>query len=100
MMPGTQNLSLNDPSNHCDPIMQQVLGDIDIMNNGFNLEVGNSMASDPNWCKSSSMYNCSFQPQTNFLASIIPDPESLQRDPNIMTNELNHEVHDILQQFM
>ena len=100
MLPGTQSLMLNDPSSHGDPITQQVLGDIDIMNNDFNLEVGNSMASDPSGSKSSSMYSCSFLPQTNFLASIIPDSESLQRDPSIMTNELNHEVHDILQQFM
>ena len=87
--------------------MQQILGDIDIMGSDFNLEL-NSMASDPNWSKSMESATCGLSPHTNSAAcSIITEsvdhsswylPQTSHID--ICDHELNHEVHDILQQFM
>ena len=104
LMPGIQS---NDPSNPCDPIVQQMLGDIDIMDGDFNLKL-NAIASDPNWSKSMESATCDLSPHTNFAAcSIIPEsgdhcswylPQTSHTDT--CDHELNHEVHDILQQFM
>ena len=109
LMPGAQSSTFNDPSNHCDPLMQQVLGDTDIMDGEFNLELyaNDAMGSDCDWSKS---MESAYLPQchTNFAArSAIPEsggdhcswyqPKTSYSDS---INEANHEVHDILQQFM
>ena len=109
LMPGAQSLMFDDPSNHCDPIMQQVLGDTDIMDGEFNprLYANDAMGSDHDWSKS---MESAYLPQchTNFAArSAIPEsggdrcswyqPKTSYSDS---INEANHEVHDILQQFM
>ena len=116
LMPGAQSLMFNDPSNHCDPIMQQVLGDTDIMDSEFNLGLyaNDAMASDCDWSKSmesATPYSLSPQCHTNFAACSVNIPESGDRcsryqpktshsDSISNINEANHEVHDILQQFM
>ena len=113
LMPGAQSLMFNDPSNHCDPIMQQVFGDTDIMDGEFNLRLyaNDAMGSDCDWSKSvksATPYSLSPQCHTNLSAcSAIPEsvgdrcswyqPKTSHSDS---INEENHEVYDILQQFM
>jgi hypothetical protein len=87
LMPGAQSLTFSDPSDHCDPTMQQVLGDVDILDGEFNLEL-NAMASDLDWSNS-------LPPQCH--ANFAPCSDGIS---NINDIEANHEIHDILQQFM
>ena len=111
LMPGAQNLTFNHPSNHCDPIIQQALGDTDIMDGKFNLGLyaNDAMVSDCDWSKSmeSATYTNGLLPQchTNFVAySAIPESSGdccLWYQPKMLhSNEASHEVHDVLQQFM
>ncbi len=100
LMPGAQSLTFNDPSNPCDPITQQVLGDVDILDGKFDPELNAmAMASGLDW---SNNKNLPPQCHTNFFASCS---ESISNIDELMAGcqddiEVNHEIHDILQQFM
>ena len=119
LMPGAQSLMFNDLSDHSDPIMQQVLGNTDIMDGELNLGLyaNEGVVSDCDWSKSMESaipyYSLSPQCHTNFTAyqySVnIPEsgdrcswyqPKTSHSDSISNFNEVNHEVHDILQQFM
>ena len=102
-MPGVQNLIPNDLNNPSDPLIQQVLGDTDIMDGDFNL---NGMALDLNWSKSEESVD--FSPHANITAcTTIPAgfsdhcswclPQKSQC--HTTADQSNHEIHDILQQF-
>jgi hypothetical protein len=98
LMPGAQSLTFNDPSNHCDPITQQVLGDVDILDGKFNPEL-NAVASGLDWSNNN---NLPPQCHTNFF---VPCSETISNINELMPGcqddiEVNHEIHDILQQFM
>ena len=117
LMPGAQSLTFNDLSDHSDPIMQQVLGDTDIMDGDLNLGLyaNGAIISDYDWSKSmesaTPYYSLSPKCHTNFTTYSVNIPESGDRclwyqpktshsDSISDFNEANHEVHDILQQFM
>lgn len=101
-MPGTQNLMPNDLNNPSDPLLQQVLGDTHIMDGNFNL---NGMASDLNWSKSEE--STDFSSHANIAAcTTIPAGFRdhclwcLPQKSHTTADQSNHEIHDILQQFM
>ena len=93
---GTQNLTFENLS---DPVMQQVLDDMDIMDD-FNFNASAVTESAPCWNKSME----STSHANSVPCSAIPEASDCLPQSEIQTylstNKSNHEIQDILQQFM